>query len=175
MWLSRKFSAYHTAEQEGAAADMGVTTIGGPSAAVVTRGEQRALTAFAPGGVVWQPKAGDTVLVIKGGAGCQEQCIVGADTAASTPEEMAAGELFLYADGETSIHLKNDGTIAVKGDLRIEGDVEIQGNLEIQGDVQLTGDLNLQGDTQLTGSTTVSGSLVINGLLCPACGAGSLS
>ena len=30
MWLSRKFSAYHTAEQEGAAADMGVTTIGGP-------------------------------------------------------------------------------------------------------------------------------------------------
>ena len=86
MWLSRKFSAYHATEQEGTAADMGVTTIGGASAAVVTRGEQRELGTFAPAGVVWQPRAGDTVLVIKGGVGCQEQCIVGADTAASAPE-----------------------------------------------------------------------------------------
>ena len=173
MWLSRKFSAYRAAEQEGTVADMGVTTIGGNSAAVVTRGEQRDLTTFSPGGVVWQPTVGDTVLVIKGGVGCQERCIVGADTSEFTPEDMAAGELFLYSVGDTSIYLKNDGTIAVKGDLQIKGDLEIHGNLEIQGNVQLSGDLSLQGDAQLTGNTTVSGNLVINGLLCPACGAGA--
>ena len=43
MWLSRKFSAYQAAEQEGTVADMGVTTIGGGSAAVVTRGSWRLL------------------------------------------------------------------------------------------------------------------------------------
>ena len=56
MWLSKKLSLQHAAEQEGAAADMGVTTIGGGSASVVTRGEQRDLAVFAPGGLVWQPK-----------------------------------------------------------------------------------------------------------------------
>lgn len=165
MWLSKKLSLQRAAEQEGAAADMGVTTIGGGSASVVTRGEQRDLAVFAPGGLVWQPKCGDTVLVIKGGVGCQEQCIVGADTAASAPEDMAAGELFLYSAGGASIYLKNDGSITVVGDVTVEG------NLDITGDVHLEGDLSLQGNTQLTGNTTVSGSLVINGLLCPACGA----
>ena len=57
MWLSRKFAAYRTAEQEGTVADMGVTTIGGGSAAVVTRGEQRELETFAPGGLVWPSRA----------------------------------------------------------------------------------------------------------------------
>lgn len=146
-------------------ADMGVTTIGGGSAAVVTRGEQRELETFAPGGLVWQPQAGDTVLVIKGGVGCQERCIVGADTTSFTPENMAAGELFLYSTGGSSIYLKNDGSIAVKGDIRLDGD------LDIEGDVQLTGNLNLQGDVHLTGNTDITGRLVINGLLCPACGA----
>ena len=177
MWLSRKFSAYQAVQQESTAADLGVTTIGGGSAAVVTRGEQRSLTAFSPGGVVWQPTAGDTVLVIKGGVGCQERCIVGADTSEFTPEGMAEGELFLYSTGGATVHLKNDGSIAVKGNVSLEGNLEVKGDmsltgdLDITGDVQLTGNLDLQGDTQLTGKTRVSGELVINGLLCPACGA----
>ena len=160
MWLSRKFSAYQAVQQESTAADMGVTTIGGGSAAVVTRGEQRSLTAFSPGGV-----------------GCQERCIVGADTSEFTPEGMAEGELFLYSTGGATVHLKNDGSIAVKGNVSLEGNLEVKGDmsltgdLDITGDVQLTGNLDLQGDTQLTGKTRVSGELVINGLLCPACGA----
>ena len=87
MWLSRKLSAYRAAQQEGTAADMGVTTIGGGSASVMTRGEQRDLEVFAPGGLVWQPRVGDTVLVIKGGVGCQEHCVVAAETAGAAPEE----------------------------------------------------------------------------------------
>ena len=75
MWLSRTIAARQRAERESAAADMGVTTIGGSSASVMTRGEQRNLEVFAPGGLIWQPQAGDTVLVIKGGTGGQEQCV----------------------------------------------------------------------------------------------------
>ena len=63
MWLSKTIALRQRAERESTAADMGVTTIGGGSASVMTRGEQRDLEVFAPGGVVWQPQAGDTVLV----------------------------------------------------------------------------------------------------------------
>jgi len=94
MWVSRAFSLRQAAEREGTAADMGMTTIGGKNASVMTRGEQRELEIFAPGGLVWQPLAGDTVLVVKGGVGCQEQCVVAAETAGSAPKDMAPGELF---------------------------------------------------------------------------------
>ena len=153
MWLSRKFSSYHTAEQEGAAADMGVTTIGGASASVMARGEQRDLEVFAPGGLVWQPRAGDTVLVIKGGVGCQEHCVVAAETAGAAPEDMEPGELFLYSAGGAGIHLKNDGSIAVSGYLSLTGSLEVQGNVTLVGTAQVIGDL------------------FINGKRCPACGA----
>ena len=96
---------------------MGVTTIGGGSASVVTRGEQRDLAVFAPGGLVWQPKCGDTVLVIKGGVGCQESCVAAADTGANAPKDMAPGELYLYSDGGASVYLRSDGSIEIKGPL----------------------------------------------------------
>ena len=83
MWVSRAMALRQAAEREASAVDMGVTTIGGGSASVMTRGEQRDLEVFAPGGVVWQPQAGDTVLVVRGGVGCQEQCVVAAETAAA--------------------------------------------------------------------------------------------
>ena len=117
MWLSRTL-----------AADMGVTTIGGGSASVMTRGEQRDLEIFAPGGMVWQPKAGDTVLVVKGGTGGQEQCVVAASTAESGPKDMAAGELFLYSCGKASIYLRKDGSIEIKGNAFAEGDW-VMGNI----------------------------------------------
>ncbi len=139
MWLSKSLSLRQAADRENTAADMGVTTIGGGSASVMTRGEQRDLEVFAPGGVVWQPQAGDTVLVIKGGVGCQEHCVVAAETSGSTPGDMTPGELFLYSSGGASIHLRNDGSIAVKGDLSVEGDVELTGTVNIWGTLIVNG------------------------------------
>ena len=152
MWLSKNLALRHRVEQEGAAADMGVTTIGGGSASVMTRGEQRDLEVFAPGGLVWQPKAGDTVLVLKGGVGCQERCVVAADTAGDTPEGMVPGELFLFSSGEASIYLKADGSILVKGRVSLEN------SLEVKGSVKLSGDIRIEGDIQ------INGTLIINGM-----------
>jgi len=115
------------AELEGSAADMGVTTIGGGSASVLTRGEQRNLEIFAPAGIVWQPREGDTVLVLKGGPGSREQCVVAASTASAAPEGLAPGELFLFSSGGASVYLRQDGGIAIKGDVSIEGTLTVNG------------------------------------------------
>ena len=169
MWLSKKLSLQRAAEQEGAAADMGVTTIGGGSASVVTRGEQRDLAVFAPGGLVWQPKCGDTVLVIKGGVGCQESCVAAADTGANAPKDMAPGELYLYSDGGASVYLRSDGSIEIKGPVKVEGDVALTGDVTLNGDVTMTGDLSSTGNVAMNGRVEVFGSLFINGAACPAC------
>ena len=74
MWLSKQMRP----EIPTADADLGMTTIAGGSAGVVTRGEVRALPVYGPGGYVWLPESGETVLVIKGGPGGEEQCVAGA-------------------------------------------------------------------------------------------------
>lgn len=145
MWLSKKLAANQQLEQEGAAADMGITTIAGSAASVMTRGEQRDLAVFSPGGVLWQPQVGDTVLVIQGGMGCQENCVVAAEPSAQAPEGMAPGELYLYSSGGASIYLKGDGSVAVTGP------------------VTVTGDLRVSGEVRLTGRVSISGSLYVNG------------
>ncbi|MCI9444411.1 MAG: polymer-forming cytoskeletal protein [Oscillospiraceae bacterium] len=157
MWLSKSIALRQSAAREGAAADMGTTTIGGGSASVMTRGEQRDLSVFSPSGVIWQPKAGDTVLVIKGGAGGQEQCIIAADTAGAAPEDLVPGELYLHSSRDTFIFLRADGSIAVKGNLSAEGDGTIKGSINLTGDVELTGAVTVNG------TLSVNGNLIING------------
>lgn len=139
MWIARKFSDQRRTELEGAMTDMGVTTIGGSSAAVVTRGEQRDLETFCPGGVVWQPQAGDTVLVTRGGVGCQEQCVIAAGSRGKGPEGMVPGELYLYAADGGSIYLKSDGSIAISGPVEITGDVKLIGRVDIVGTLFING------------------------------------
>ena len=73
MWLSKQMRpAPPTAD-----ADMGMTTIAGGQTGVMTRGEVRDLPVYGPGGYVWLPENGKTVLVIKGGPGGEEQCVSG--------------------------------------------------------------------------------------------------
>ena len=169
MWVSRAFSLRQAAEREGTAADMGMTTIGGKNASVMTRGEQPELEIFAPGGLVWQPLAGDTVLVVKGGVGCQEQCVVAANTAAASPEELAPGELFLYSCGGASVYLRMDGSIAIKGNANAEGSWVITGDVDLTGKVKITGSVELQGPVAVNGAVTINGSLTVNGQPCRPC------
>ncbi len=115
--------AAQLAREESAEAEVGVTTIGGGEAAVLTRGEDRALPVYGPGGLVWTPKAGDTVLVIKGGSGREEQCIAGALARRET-DELEPGELRLYSGG-ASLTLRNDGTVEIYGRLMVNGSLYV--------------------------------------------------
>ena len=73
MWLAQSMKqAVPTAD-----ADQGISTIVGDQMGVVTRGEVRQLPIYGPGGYVWLPESGASVLVIKGGPGGEEQCVCG--------------------------------------------------------------------------------------------------
>lgn len=62
MWISRQMKPVSAT----ADADLGVTTISGQKAGVVTRGEVRDLPVYGPGGYLWTPANGTAALVIKG-------------------------------------------------------------------------------------------------------------
>ena len=120
MWISEKLGA----RSGGSSAEAGVTTIGGASAAVETCGEERGLPVYAPGGMTWRPRAGDTVLVLKGGTGGEERYIVAA--ASGGDDSLAPGELALEVDG-CSIRLRLGGVIELWGRVEITGQLYVNG------------------------------------------------
>ena len=123
MWLAEQGKQPRTT----ADADLGVTTISGDSAGVVTRGEVRRLPVFGPGGYVWMPESGGTVLVIKGGPGGEEQCVAGMKQA-DIPAGMQAGDVYLHA-GDASVWLHSGGRIDLKGTvISVEGELRINGH-----------------------------------------------
>lgn len=121
MWISQKMRAV----PPGADTDLGVTTIAGGQAGVLTRGEVRSLPVYGPGGYVWMPNNGDAVLVIKGGPGGQEQCVAG--TRQSPPDpDMRPGEVCIRSGG-ASVYLRADGSLVLRGDVAVEGSLTING------------------------------------------------
>jgi phage gp45-like len=122
MWLSSQMRpAPATAD-----ADLGVTTIAGGSAGVVTRGEVRSLPVFSPGGYLWLPASGSTVLVIRGGPGGEESCVCGTQQTAA-PRGMLPGEVFLFSAGGASVYLRNDGSIELTGAVSVTGSLRVNG------------------------------------------------
>ena len=113
-------------------ADLGKISIAGGSVGVVTRGEVRALPVYGPGGYVWQPASGETVLVIKGGTGGEETCLAGAEQK-NMPEGMEPGEVYLYAPGGASVYLRKSGVLELRGNIHLLGNVEVTGSLSING------------------------------------------
>ena len=124
MWISEQLGGKGT----GASAQAGVTTIGGAEAAVETCGEERGLPVYAPGGLVWRPKAGDKVLVLKGGTGGEERYVVAA--APGEQEELEPGEMALTL-GDGIIRLRQDGVVEMRGRVEITGDLYINGQLYV--------------------------------------------
>ena len=116
MWISQRLR--RGAAGEETAADLGVATIGGEEAGVYARGEVRNLAVCAPGGVLWRPKNGDRVLVLKGGTGGEEACVLGVQ---GEKTDLADGEVALRS-AAASIVLRNDGTIALSGSVFINGE-----------------------------------------------------
>lgn len=135
MWISREMrSAPPTAD-----ADLGLTTISGGEAGVLTRGEVRSLPVYGPGGYVWLPENGAAVLVIKGGPGGAEQCVAGARQA-EAPAGMEPGEVFLRGPGGNSLYLKRDGSVVIRGNAVFEGGVEFRGGASVQGGLTVDGE-----------------------------------
>lgn len=116
MWLSKQMKP----DTPTADADLGTTTIAGGSPGVVTRGEVRSLPVYGPGGYVWLPESGETVLVVKGGPGGEEQCVAGTRQG-DIPGGMQPGEVYLRGPGGGSVYLRRGGIVEIKGLLMING------------------------------------------------------
>ena len=121
MWLSENMKRRAPETR----AELGVTSIAGEEAAVLSRGEVRALPVYGPGGYCWIPEAGESVLVIQGGPGGEEQCVAGA-AQGTVPAALAPGELCLFS-GEGAVILRRDGSITLRGTVKVEGDLFING------------------------------------------------
>ena len=121
MWIGEKIAGSTRAREDSTAADLGITTIGGREVAVETRGEDRGLPVYGPGGYCWQPKAGDKVLVIKGGVTGAEQCVAAAEQD-EAPEGMEPGDVCIRS-GDASFYLHSDGRIDLNGVLYINGTI----------------------------------------------------
>lgn len=122
MWISEKLGG----RSGSSSAEAGITTIGGASAAVETCGEERGLPVYAPGGMTWRPRAGDTVLVLKGGTGGEERYLVAA--ASGGGDDLEPGELELSV-GSGSVRLRLDGSIQLRGRVEITGQLYVNGKL----------------------------------------------
>lgn len=121
MWMGKQLSAAaRLRQEEHAQAEVGIATMSGSPAAVHSRGEERALPLFGPAGIAWMPRAGEQVLVIKGGCEQDESCVAGVELT-NAPATMQPGELYLCSAGGASVYLKNDGRIELQGELYING------------------------------------------------------
>ena len=124
MWLAQSMKR----QAPTADADQGVSTIVGDQMGVVTRGEVRQLPIYSPGGYVWLPESGASVLVIMGGPGGEEQCVCGGKQAA-VPKGMQPGEVYLYGPKGSSVYLRQDGTIQLTGRVAVTGTLVVNGQV----------------------------------------------
>ena len=70
------------------------------------------------------PAAGDQVLVVAQEGDADNGVILGGSySAAMPPPSAAVGEVWLVHASGASLHLANDGTVRVNGDLHVNGDV----------------------------------------------------
>ena len=81
---------------------------------------------YGPGGYVWLPESGASVLVIKGGPGGEEQCVCGGKQA-EVPKGMQPGEVYIYGPKGSNVYLQKDGTIELTGRISIRGQLLING------------------------------------------------
>jgi phage baseplate assembly protein gpV len=82
-------------------------------------------------GAVCLPAPGDQVLVVPQEGDAEHGVIVGASYSDSArPPAAPAGELWLVHNSGAALHLCNDGTVQIVGDLHVNGDVyDRQGSL----------------------------------------------
>lgn len=132
MWISKKMS--EAAREDEPAVSLGEITIGGGSAGAVTSSEKRDMAIVSPGGFVWKPKSGQSVLVLKTGEG--ERVIAGA--VQGTNAGLKTGEVKISSNG-ASITLKNDGSILVSGNLSVSGNFSVEGSADIGGGLTVAG------------------------------------
>lgn len=120
MWISERVARLRDEQKDGAG--IAEVTIGGEAAAAYSDCESRGLAVVSPGGVFWRPEAGQKVLLVP----CGGERIVAGAVQEGLPPGMENGEVYLKSGGAT-IHIRNDGSIVITGDVDIDGVLTVGG------------------------------------------------
>ena len=103
-----------------ASAQCGTVTVDGAETAVFSSGERRGAKTASPGGVIWKPRRGGEVLVVRGGVFGEEAYAVGA--VEKKESDLEPGEVRIRSGREgTEIVLRNNGHIEINGALFVNG------------------------------------------------------
>ena len=116
MWTANQMREANTVNQ--GMATLGVVTASGSENCVFLGTERRRLPIIAPGGYRWQPRAGDTVLVLKAGDNAEMPCILACHSPTDTT--LQPGEVELTGPG-CSVKLAQNGSVCVQGTLTVNG------------------------------------------------------
>ena len=118
MWISGKLAEHEMPDM--ASAQCGTVTVDGAETAVFSSGERRGAKTASPGGVIWKPRRGGEVLVVRGGTFGEEAYAVGVVEAAASG--LAPGEVRIRSGtGTAEIVLHNNGRVDINGLLFING------------------------------------------------------
>lgn len=112
--------------QETTNAESGTVTIGGSTAGVLSRGEERNVPLASPGGYAWRPKNGERVLVIKGGTLGEERYVAGSLDAAREQDDLyaaaALAEETALTVEDVELTERGDGVMALRVLLTADGE-----------------------------------------------------
>lgn len=116
MWISGKLAEHEMPDM--ASAQCGTVTVDGAETAVFSSGERRGAKTASPGGVIWKPRRGGEVLVVRGGAFGEEAYIAGA--VGQDEGDLEPGEVRVCSD-KAEIVLRNSGRVDINGVVFING------------------------------------------------------
>lgn len=116
MWTASQMREAKTETRDSAV--LGTVTASGTENGVFLGTERRHLPVMAPGGYRWQPRAGETVLVLKAGDRAELPCILACQPSDDTA--LQPGEVELTGPA-CSVKLAQNGAVCVQGTLMVNG------------------------------------------------------
>lgn len=119
MWLAQELS--RRGSERAGEISTGKVSVAGDKAAVMLDGERRGITVACPGGLRWNPAAGEDVIVLRSGDG--EQFVLGV---AGNEDEIPEKGGYLLKSGGNSLALGSAG-VEIKGDIAAEGRLLVNG------------------------------------------------
>lgn len=119
MWLSKRAGRQDQPET----AAISTVTISGERIAALSGGETRGMRTVAPAGIIWRPRVGQEVLVVKCGA--EGDFVAGA--VQSGAGGLDSGDVAIDT-GAARIRVRANGCIELSGNVSITGTLAVNGN-----------------------------------------------
>lgn len=117
-------------------------------------------------GLTSRPKPGAEAIAVAIGANRNHAVIIAVDDRRYRLTGLAEGEVALYDDLGSKVHLKRGGEVHVVASTKVRSEsplTECTGNLKVDGNAQIAGNLTVGGTLSVTGASTFTALAAFNG------------